>query len=45
MFSRPLKWPVSARGMNPANTDEALREVERDLAEGADMVIVKPGMP
>ena len=31
--------------MNPANTDEALREVEMDLAEGADMVMVKPGMP
>jgi porphobilinogen synthase len=31
--------------MNPANTDEAIREVELDLAEGADMVMVKPGMP
>ncbi|MFN4158160.1 MAG: porphobilinogen synthase [Gemmobacter sp.] len=31
--------------MNPANTDEALRLVARDLAEGADMVMVKPGMP
>ena len=31
--------------MDPANTDEALREVEQDLAEGADMVMVKPGMP
>ena len=31
--------------MNPANTDEALREVELDLQEGADMVMVKPGMP
>ncbi len=31
--------------MDPANTDEALREVEADLAEGADMVMVKPGMP
>jgi porphobilinogen synthase len=31
--------------MNPANTDEALREVALDLAEGADMVMVKPGMP
>jgi len=29
----------------PGNTDEALREVELDLAEGADMVMVKPGMP
>ncbi len=31
--------------MDPANTDEALREVAMDLAEGADSVIVKPGMP
>jgi porphobilinogen synthase len=31
--------------MNPANSDEALREVAADLAEGADMVMVKPGMP
>jgi porphobilinogen synthase len=31
--------------MDPANSDEALREVELDLAEGADMVMVKPGMP
>ena len=31
--------------MNPANSDEALREIEMDLAEGADMVMVKPGMP
>jgi len=31
--------------MDPANADEALREVELDLAEGADMVMVKPGMP
>ena len=31
--------------MDPANTDEALREVELDIAEGADMVMVKPGMP
>ena len=31
--------------MDPANTDEAIREVELDLAEGADMVMVKPGMP
>jgi porphobilinogen synthase len=31
--------------MDPANTDEALREVELDLNEGADMVMVKPGMP
>ena len=31
--------------MNPANSDEALREVALDLQEGADMVMVKPGMP
>jgi porphobilinogen synthase len=31
--------------MDPGNTDEALREVAIDIAEGADMVMVKPGMP
>jgi porphobilinogen synthase len=31
--------------MDPANTDEALREVALDLQEGADMVMIKPGMP
>ena len=31
--------------MDPANGDEALREVALDLDEGADMVMVKPGMP
>jgi porphobilinogen synthase len=31
--------------MDPGNTDEALREVELDIAEGADMIMVKPGMP
>jgi porphobilinogen synthase len=31
--------------MDPANTDEALREISLDIAEGADMVMVKPGMP
>jgi len=31
--------------MNPANSDEAMRLIERDLSEGADMVMVKPGMP
>jgi len=31
--------------MDPANTDEALREVEMDIAEGADLIMVKPGMP
>ncbi|MCR9118363.1 MAG: porphobilinogen synthase [bacterium] len=31
--------------MNPANSDEAIREVALDIAEGADMIMVKPGMP
>jgi len=31
--------------MDPANSDEALKEVALDLEEGADMVMVKPGMP
>jgi porphobilinogen synthase len=31
--------------MDPANSDEALREVEQDIVEGADMVMVKPGLP
>lgn len=31
--------------MDPANTNEALREVEQDIAEAADMVMVKPGLP
>ena len=31
--------------MNPANSDEAIREVAQDLEEGADMVMVKPGLP
>ena len=31
--------------MDPANSDEALQEVAQDIAEGADMVMVKPGMP
>jgi porphobilinogen synthase len=31
--------------MDPGNSDEALREVELDIREGADMVMVKPGMP
>jgi porphobilinogen synthase len=40
-----LKGDKKTYQMDPANTDEALREVEQDLAEGADMVMVKPGMP
>lgn len=40
-----LKGDKKTYQMNPANSDEALRLVERDLLEGADMVMVKPGMP
>ena len=40
-----LKGDKKTYQMNPANGDEALRLVARDLAEGADMVMVKPGMP
>jgi porphobilinogen synthase len=36
--STPIKW-------TPANSDEALREVALDLSEGADMVMIKPGLP
>ena len=55
-FYGPVRDAVGTRGalgksdkkvyqMDPGNTDEALREVALDLAEGADMVMVKPGMP
>ena len=54
-FYGPFRDAVGASGtlrgdkktyqMDPANTDEALKEVAIDLAEGADMVMVKPGMP
>ena len=54
-FYGPFRDAVGSRGllkgdkktyqMDPANSEEALREVEMDLAEGADMVMVKPGMP
>ena len=30
--------------MNPANSDEAMREISLDINEGADMIIIKPGM-
>ncbi|WP_342363055.1 porphobilinogen synthase [Terrarubrum flagellatum] len=40
-----LKGDKKTYQMDPANGDEALREVELDLAEGADMVMVKPGLP
>jgi porphobilinogen synthase len=55
IFYGPFRDALSTRGllkgdkktyqMDPANSDEALREVELDIAEGADMVMVKPGMP
>ena len=54
-FYGPFRDAVGASGaltgdkntyqMDPANSDEALRLVARDLAEGADMVMVKPGLP
>jgi porphobilinogen synthase len=54
-FYGPFRDAVGASGalkgdkltyqMHPGNSDEALRLVERDLREGADMVMVKPGMP
>ncbi len=54
-FYGPFRDAVGATGalqgdkktyqMDPGNTDEALREVARDISEGADMVMVKPGMP
>jgi porphobilinogen synthase len=40
-----LKGDKKTYQMDPANTDEALREVALDIDEGADMVMVKPGMP
>ncbi|HWP19850.1 MAG TPA: porphobilinogen synthase [Burkholderiaceae bacterium] len=55
-FYGPFRDAVGSKGnlgksdkkvyqMDPGNTDEALREVAMDIAEGADMVMVKPGMP
>lgn len=54
-FYGPFRDAVNTRGllkgdkktyqMDPANTEEALREVELDLGEGADSVMVKPGLP
>ena len=54
-FYGPFRDAVGSRGrlkgdkrgyqMDPANIEEALREVELDLAEGADFVMVKPGLP
>ena len=43
--SAALKGDKTTYQMDPGNSDEALRMVERDLSEGADMVMVKPGMP
>lgn len=43
--SGALKGDKKTYQMDPANSDEALRLIERDLMEGADMVMVKPGMP
>ncbi|QIE54895.1 porphobilinogen synthase [Pikeienuella piscinae] len=43
--SGQLKGDKKTYQMDPANGDEALREVAIDLSEGADMVMVKPGMP
>jgi porphobilinogen synthase len=43
--SGALKGDKKTYQMNPGNSDEALRLVARDLSEGADMVMVKPGMP
>jgi porphobilinogen synthase len=43
--ARALKGDKRNYQMDPANTDEALREVALDLAEGADLVMVKPGLP
>ncbi|MDE3028399.1 MAG: porphobilinogen synthase [Paracoccaceae bacterium] len=43
--SGALKGDKKTYQMNPGNSDEALRLIARDLSEGADMVMVKPGMP
>jgi porphobilinogen synthase len=43
--SGTLKGDKRSYQMSPANSDEALREVALDIKEGADMVMVKPGMP
>ena len=43
--SAALKGDKKTYQMDPANSDEAMRLIARDLAEGADMVMVKPGMP
>lgn len=43
--SGALKGDKKSYQLDPANTNEALRMIHRDLSEGADMVMVKPGMP
>ena len=43
--ARALTGDTKTYQMDPANSDEALKEVAMDLAEGADMVMVKPGLP
>ncbi len=43
--AKSLQGDKKTYQMDPANSDEAMREVEADLREGADMVMVKPGMP
>ncbi len=43
--SGALKGDKKTYQMDPANSDEAMRLVQRDLSEGADMIMVKPGMP
>ena len=43
--SSALKGDKRSYQMNPTNSDEAMREIAMDVAEGADMVMVKPGMP
>ena len=43
--SGALKGDKRTYQMDPANSDEAMREVAADLDEGADMVMVKPGLP
>lgn len=40
-----LKGDKKTYQMNPANSDEAMREIALDIAEGADMIMVKPGLP
>lgn len=40
-----LKGDKKTYQMDPANTDEAMREIAQDIAEGADSILIKPGMP